>query len=590
MSKIKCFVILTLSIILMGLIFNVNVSYGASQIKISKATISQVEEQEYKGKEITPYITVKYEGSTLIKGRDYILEYSNNIKAGTGKITITGIGNYTGTKTKSFKITKRNINNASINVGDIGQYTGNSLKPIVFVKDMGVILKQGTDYSVSYSNNKNAGEAIVKITGKGNYTGTVQKGFKIDSQSLLGVTIKDISEQEYTGEAIIPKLTVKLGTKTLYLDKDYTVTGSNNINIGVATLTITGKGNYKGSISTTFKIVPKEISRVKVEKVSSYEYTGERIRPNVEAYNGNVKLTLGTDYSIAYKNNKKVGTATIRLTGKGNYTGTKQVTFKISKIDISRATVSSISSQYYTGEEIEPEVKVRYDGERLILGEDYTVSYNENINVGTAEIIIRGKGNFTSKITKTFKIKESSYYEDKNLDSDDRISIMKTSVSKVIDQEYTGNSIKPELYIRYKGKILKQSRDYYVTYSNNKEVGVAIAKITGKGDFRGEKTITFNIVKSNSNYNNNNYYSNNNYSYGNISITKTTVSSIYSQKYTGYQIRPNIYLRYNGDLLQEGIDYKLEYSNNINIGYGQIKITGIGNFYGTKTISFKIVR
>lgn len=590
MSKIKCSIILTLSIILIGLFFEMNVTYGASQIKISNVTISSIEEQEYKGKEISPYITVKHEGNILIKGRDYTLEYSNNVKAGTGKIKIIGIGNYTGTKTKTFKIVKRNINNASIIVNSSEKYTGSTLKPVVFVKDLGSILEKGTDYNVTYYNNKNAGEAIVKITGKGNYTGTVQKNFQIDSKSLSGVTIKEVSEQEYTGEPILPKLTVKLGTKTLSLDKDYTVTGSNNINTGTATLTITGKGNYNGSVSTTFEIVPKKMSRVKVEKVNSYEYTGGRIRPSVEAYNGNVKLTLGTDYSLAYKNNRKVGTATIRLTGKGNYTGTKQVTFKITKIDINKAIVSNISNQYYTGEEIEPEVKVKYDGERLTLGEDYTVSYDENVNVGTAKVTIRGKGNFTSKITKTFKIKESSYYEDKNLDSEDRISIMKTSVSRIVDQEHTGNSIKPELYIRYKGKILKKGRDYSVTYSNNKEVGMATVKITGKGDFRGVKTVTFNIVNRQVNYNNNTYTSNDSYSSGDISITKTTVSNIYSQKYTGHQITPAVYVRYNGDLLQEGIDYTIEYSNNINVGYGKITIKGIGSFYGIKTISFKIVK
>lgn len=583
MNKVNAFILLFL-ILVSTLLVNINCVYAVSDItNISKATVSNIDNQTYTGKEITPYVTITYKGETLKKGTDYNLTYSNNVKAGSGKIKITGIGNYTGSKTKTFKIERKNINMTSISVEGSQQYTGSYIKPEVFIRDNGTLLQKGKDYSISYRENKNAGNGYIKITGKGNYTGSIEKSFGIISMSISKATVETISKQEFTGSEILPKVRVKLNSKTLSLNKDYKVSGTNNINVGTATLTITGIGNYTGSISKTFKITTKNISKVKVSNIDSYEYTGNKITPNIELYNGENKLTQGSDYTLSYSNNKKVGTAKIKIIGKGNYTGSKTVNFKITKIDISEATVSDISTKYYTGSYIKPTVTVKYKGERLILDEDYKVSYSDNKDIGIATVKITGKGNYTSYLTTTFRIKRnnnSDYDNDEEDSYNGKISITKTTVSNIADQEYTGKSITPTLYIRYNGDLLEKGKDYTVSYSNNKKIGTAKVKITGKGKFRGSKTITFQIV---------NISSNNNYSKGNISISKTTISKIYDQKYTGNQIKPKLYIRYEGELLTENIDYTIDYFNNINVGNAKITINGIGNFKGTKNLTFKIV-
>ena len=197
------------------------------------------------------------------------------------------------------------------------------------VKDGTKTLTNGTHYSVAYSNNTNAGTATVTITGKGNYTGTKTATFKINAKSASGFTVSTIAAQTYTGSAITPAITVKDGTKTLTNGTHYSVAYSNNINAGTATVTITGKGNYTGTKTATFKINAKSASGFTVSTIAAQTYTGSAITPAITVKDGTKTLTNGTHYSVAYSNNINVGTATITITGKGNYTGIKTVTFRI---------------------------------------------------------------------------------------------------------------------------------------------------------------------------------------------------------------------------------------------------------------------
>ena len=135
-------------------------------------------------------------------------------------------------------------------------YTGSAIEPVVTVKDGETTLTLGTDYEVAYSNNVNAGTATVTITGKGNYSGETAATFTIvKSMTNDGITIAAIADQTYTGSAIEPAVTVKDGETTLALGTDYTIGYSANVNVGTATATITGMGNYSGSREATFTIV-----------------------------------------------------------------------------------------------------------------------------------------------------------------------------------------------------------------------------------------------------------------------------------------------------------------------------------------------
>ncbi len=213
-------------------------------------------------------------------------------------------------------------------------YDGYAKKPSVTVKDGSKTLTNGTDYTVSYSNNINVGTATVKITGVGNYTGTATKSFTVSAKSISSSTIT-LSQSTYTydGYAKTPGVTVKDGSKTLTNGTDYTVSYSNNINVGSATVKITGVGNYEGSTSKYFTIQEAQKTSISSCTVTlsqtSYTYDGYAKKPSVTVKDGSKTLTSGTDYTVSYSNNTNVGTATVTVTGKGNYTGSVNKTFTI---------------------------------------------------------------------------------------------------------------------------------------------------------------------------------------------------------------------------------------------------------------------
>lgn len=171
----------------------------------------------------------------------------------------------------------------------------------------------------------------------------VQAATKI---SKCKVTLSKIS-YNYTGKACKPKVNVKYKKKTLKSGKDYTVTYSNNTNSGTATVTIKGKGSYSGSVKKTFKI--KNVLTVSLSQ-KSYTYSGKAIKPSVTVKSGKTKLA-SKYYSIQYKNNINVGTAAVIVKGKGKYKGKNAyVTFKICEDTTAQPTITPTSMTLKIGE------------------------------------------------------------------------------------------------------------------------------------------------------------------------------------------------------------------------------------------------
>ncbi len=199
-------------------------------------------------------------------------------------------------------------------------YDGKAKKPGVTVKLNGKTLKNGTDYTVSYSNNTKVGTATVKITGKGNYTGSVSKTYSIKN-NFKKATVSSISTKAFTGKNITQSITVKYNGKTLKKGTDYTVSYSNNKSIGTATVKITGKGSYTGTITKTFKINPakQEIQKLTAKSKAFFvdwaqkgSATGYEIQ-----YATNSKFTSAKKVTIT---NNKTDTKTIsKLSGKKKY-------------------------------------------------------------------------------------------------------------------------------------------------------------------------------------------------------------------------------------------------------------------------------
>ena len=320
--------------------------------------ISDVADQTYTGSLIAPNVTVTCNDVELVKDTDYTVSYSNNKNVGTATISITGIGDYTGTIKKNFNIVARGISDTTIGSIPNQTYTGNSISALPVITYNGATLTKDVDYTLSYSNNINVGTATITITGKGNFKGTTSKTFSISARAMTDTSVANVSSQTYTGNVISPLPTITYNNKTLKKDTDYTLSYSNNINAGTATITITGKGNFTGTTSKTFSISARAMSDTSVANISSQTYTGNFISPLPTITYNNKTLKKDTDYTLSYSDNINVGTATITITGKGNFTGMTSTTFIITQKSAEKLNISEIANQIYTGKEIKPNIVV----------------------------------------------------------------------------------------------------------------------------------------------------------------------------------------------------------------------------------------
>ena len=153
------------------------------------------------------------------------------------------------------------------------------------------------------------------------------------SSQTIDITNSTVSLSQisyvYTGSKISPSVTVTLADGTLLENADYTISCSNNINVGTASITITGIGACSGSLTQTFKITPKAIGNATVTPVPAQHYTGKPITPDINIMDGNTALIARKDYTVSYSNNIQYGTAHISATGIGNYTDTLSISFEI---------------------------------------------------------------------------------------------------------------------------------------------------------------------------------------------------------------------------------------------------------------------
>lgn len=348
--------------------FNITCNNNGGNFVISDQKLSNIQVETgstytYTGTEIRPEVKVTCENRELTEGKDYQISYSNNVNAGTGQIEITPVegGIRFAQKTVSFEITPQSLADEKVEVTTIPdqEYTGEELVPEIQVSIGTKTLTLGTDYRVSYENNTNPGTAEVTVEGLGNYCGTVMRTFKIvkTPKDFTKAEVSGIkTSYEYTGKSITPVPVVKYENKTLTAGTDYKVSYKNNTNPGTAEITVEGMGDYRGTVTRNFKIVktPKDFTKAAVSGIKrSYDYTGKNIKPVPVVKYANKVLTAGKDYDVAYVNNTKVGKATITITGKGNYSGKKSVTFTIAYKLVSKITMNRSSATVLAGNSLQ---------------------------------------------------------------------------------------------------------------------------------------------------------------------------------------------------------------------------------------------
>lgn len=379
-----------------------------------KASISAVKAKTYDGNpyEPTVKVTVTENGKkkTLTEGTDYRVSYEDHINAGTGKVIVRGNGIYKGELTQPFTIKPKSIKKLKVIAGNVTEniteadIANGTVDLPIYVYDGGKLLTKGKDYNLTFKTLKAKTVTLNIVSAQdSNYTDATIANITIyediDPSQIINpanVTL-DYTEAAYTGKAIKPGVTVKVGDVTL-TNKNYKVQYQNNKNAGTAYVIVTGKGTYKGKAVVSFVITPDKTSVFQITNtIKAKTYNGKLQKPSVTVKVGKTKLKKNQDYTVSYTQNLHVGTATVTVTGKGNYVGTATQTFTINPQKISKISVKGTWKGGLT---------LTYGTRKLKPNTDYTVKC-ESITKNKAKVKITAVegGDFTGSVTKTVKLK-----------------------------------------------------------------------------------------------------------------------------------------------------------------------------------------
>ena len=487
---------------------NYSVTYATGTLTITSQSIDPGTDQnpnpDYTGAKVDSPSDAVYDGNEhkwiptvtdkadkkLKAGTDYTVEYlAKNFKdVGTIKVVITGKGNYTGTVTRTYKITPKSV---TVTANDKTKVFGES-DPKLTATVAGTLGNDTVDYKLSRKDGEAVGKYTITASGKaeqGNYSVTYVAGtLTITSQSIDPGTDPEKPNPDYTGAKVnspsdavydgnehkwSPTVTDK--SKTLELGKEYTVEYSTSdfTNVGTIEVVITGIGNYSGTVKRSYKVTPKEYTVTTESATKTYSGTALTAGGKVEGIVSGETVEFTTTGSQT-----EVGTSknTYELVWKSakatNYTLAKEsigeLTVKAKSIvpddkdtpesDKTGITVNEPSDSMYDGKEHREVLTVTdtKTGKELVAGTDYSVTYSSDlVNAGTVTIKVAGLGNYTGSFTKTYKITKRS------------VTLTSATVSKVYDGSALTNT---DITVSGDGFVEGEGASYEVTGSQT-EVG-----------------------------------------------------------------------------------------------------------------------
>ena len=545
-------------------------------------TITGASDKVYNGIPQTQTPTVKDGSTTLTLGTDYTLSYSNNVNVGTATMTVTGIGNYTGTQTVNFAITPAPLTITAVNKSKV--YRANDPTLTVsysgFVNGETASVLTGT-LVISRGSETNVGVYANTIEASGlsatNYTITYVKGdFTITQKSIAPpitsvidpITVDPIADVTYKGSAYEPEPAVYDGAIKLIKDTDYTLSYSNSVNAGTATITITGKGNYTNTRTVNFVIIKAPLKITADDKAKVYGTLDPTLTESFDSFVGGETvsvLTPGQPISRVSGENLGIYAITPGTYTSSNYeisyvAGTLAISTKL--ITSNDVTVSTIADVVYNGLSQSPKPIVKDGSTTLIEGTHYVLGYSSNTNAGTVTVTISGLGDYSGTRTTTFAITKAP------------LTITADNKTK----EFGASD--PSLTVSFSG---------FVNNETEAKLGGSLAISRVSGQNQGTYTITP------SGYTSDNY--NISYVTGTFTISAKlitdadiAIASLPNVTYKGSAYTPDPIVTDGTITLIKDIDYTLGYSANINAGTATITITGIGNYSGTRTVTFVITK
>lgn len=399
--------------------FTQEVKEGA--ITILETNVSVTGNFTYNGQAQAPAasdVKVTVAGRVLSENTDYTVAIPNDsVDAGSYAVTVVGTGAYTGTVQAAYEIKAIAFTEADVKVESEVEYAGSTVTPPITITVDGKELVLGTDYIVESDDDmENVGKKTVTITGIGNYANTapIEKTFTIVAASLANAKV-NVYSPEYTGAAQTAKVTSVVMNNRIILKAgvDYTVETKKATNAGTVKVTVTGKGNYKGTATGNFVIRKKDIAKASVTNIQDKTYTGKAVGQTsaLKVVVNKKRLTKDKEYTVSYSKNKAIGKANFRIKGKGNYTGTTSAySFRIfpKKATIAKLTAGSKRFTIQTkklGGGVKYQIQYRVKGSKAGYTRVETKNYKKVIKG-----LRKGK-TYTVKVRAYKKIKEGNTWK-----------------------------------------------------------------------------------------------------------------------------------------------------------------------------------
>ena len=446
--------------------------------------------------------SVQLNGKTLTSDDYEVSGYESNTDAGTAYVKVSGKGNYTGEAKGSFTINALSIKDAKVTLGASLTYNGSEQTQEV---ESVVVTSGGKEITVpldslEITGNKatDAGTYTMTLTASdsSNFTGSVKQTFKVAKANPV-ITITDPGKKTFGDADFKLEVTTNSDGKFYYesgnssvakISDDGLVTirskGESELQVGVA-----ATKNYSPGIETVMlEVDPASIANaVVVPESGTWIYDETEKKPGVASVQLNGKTLTSDDYEVSgYESNTDAGTAYVKVSGKGNYTGEAKGSFTINALSIKDAKVTLGASLTYNGSEQTQEVEsvvVTSGGKEITVPLDsLEITGNKATGAGTYTMTLAAKkdSNFADSATKRYSIAQNSGF------AAAKVTLSKTSFT------YNGKAQKPSVKsVVLNGKTLKAGTDYTASVASGKKVGTYNVTIAAKGSYTGKATASF---------------------------------------------------------------------------------------------------
>ena len=549
--------------------------------------VQPIASQPYTGSAIEPTVTVNVGKKTLTAGTDYTVIYKDNTNVGTAKVIVTGKGNYTGSVEAKFNITAKALTASMVRDIAAQTYTGSPIVPELTVKDGEIALSKDTDYTVKYQNNLNAGTATVTLTGKGNYSGSVNKDFTIKQKDVTAQRdATDIQVVVDKGTFDAPTFGDVTGTLT------YSYAGATSYDAIVAKLktlplgatgdigyTYTANGNYTGTITGTlhFTVVNLPAATITTAPAakSGLTFNGtEQVLVNAGSgiTGGTLQYKLdGGSYNAELPKATNAGSYTVYYKVKGNNTTHSDSSEQSFTVTIAPKTVTAAvsvepTSYTYTGEAIVPTTVTVKDGTTVIPASEYTVTYGNNTNAGKATVTVEDQdgGNYVVSGTATFTITKAEL-------SGVTVSLKGWTYGDTAKTPtVSGNLGGGNVTYQYKAD---NASTYTSTVPTNAGTYTVKATVAESANYKAATaTGSFTIAPK--------------------TVTNAAVTlSQTSYAYTGRAFQPSVTVK-DGKTVIPASEYTVAYTDNINVGTATVTVSDRagGNYVVSGTATFTITK